>query len=322
MRISFNQRWAKSANINGFGYAREMCEKSLTNLGHEVGFADPTADIEVNFIQPEHFIWSGVDYRIAYLSWESTKLKPGWREKLNEVDEVWTPSEVIAEWMIDDGVKKPVYVYHHGVDSAWTPMRRTYNNPLNVFHPDLFAVRKQGTMVAMLQHDDPRVYMTAKVIEGNAHPEWPGVPTGFSPALAAVLGVNLIPERLSVTELVGLYHMQHLMVYPTSGEGFGLSPIQALATGMPTITTKGWAPYEDLFPPEALVETTLKDVPEEWQIVHPGKWLEPDPDSLRAAYEWHLDPDNYEAAAARVFDSVDSWVDDWRWDVKTEKIME
>src|SRR6478752_7310701 len=82
MRISFNQRWAKSANINGFGYAREMCERSLTNLGHEVGFADPTADIEINFIQPQHFIWSGKPHaqggplRIGYVPWESTRLQP------------------------------------------------------------------------------------------------------------------------------------------------------------------------------------------------------------------------------------------------------
>src|SRR6478735_6847067 len=136
MKISFNQRWAKSANINGFGYARQMAEESLVELGHTVNFNDSSADIEINFIQPEHWIWSGVDYRIAYLPWESTELKPGWKDALNSVDEVWTPSEIIAEWFIDAGVKKPVFVYHHGVDTNWTPYLRTYDDVLNVFHPD------------------------------------------------------------------------------------------------------------------------------------------------------------------------------------------
>ena len=323
MRISFNQRWEKSANINGFGYARQMCEKSLENLGHTVNFADPTADIEINFIQPQHWIWSGVDYRIAYLPWESTKLQPGWRESLNSVDEVWTPSPLIAEWMEDDGVKKPIYVYEHGVEEIWTPVRRNFQEPLHVFHPDFGAVRKRADLVARLCYGDPRTALTVKIIEGDPHPQAPNEPTGFAPRLAQILDINYMPNKMSVEELVGLYHMQNLMVYPTAGEGFGLSPLQAIATGMPTIITKGWAPYENLFPSEALVDVSLVDVPKEWQHIHPGKWFEPDVDSLRAVFEWHLNPDNYEQQAAMRYELANLDVfDEWRWDVKTAQVME
>jgi hypothetical protein len=49
---------------------------------------------------------------------------------------------------------------------------------------------------------------------------------------------------MSQTEMVQLYHDHDILVYPTEGEGFGLIPLQALATGMPTISTGRWCSYE------------------------------------------------------------------------------
>jgi len=51
--------------------------------------------------------------------------------------------------------------------------------------------------------------------------------------------------------LISLYEHSHCMVYPTTGEGFGLIPFQAIATGMPTICTNltGCADFADLSMP-------------------------------------------------------------------------
>ena len=46
-----------------------------------------------------------------------------------------------------------------------------------------------------------------------------------------------IPENLSTEDLVRLYHKCHCLVYPTSGEGFGMIPFEAICTGMPTIVS-------------------------------------------------------------------------------------
>jgi glycosyltransferase involved in cell wall biosynthesis len=41
-----------------------------------------------------------------------------------------------------------------------------------------------------------------------------------------------------------MFHYHDVLLYPSEGEGFGLIPLQALATGMPVISTGVWCSYE------------------------------------------------------------------------------
>lgn len=308
MHISFNQRWEKTANVNGFGYAREMCEKSLIELGHTVNFADSTADVEINFIQPEHWVWSGVDYRIAYLPWESTQLKEGWLESLNnDVDEVWTPSPVVAEWFVDAGVKKPVFVYEHGVDAIWkTKMREWNGETFNVFHHGADAVRK-GFRETIECFNEVFLGKDAEI-------NFKMTMNGFN---VRIPNTNIIQDRLSTEELVDLYHRQHLMVYPSWGEGFGLAPLQAIATGLPTMITKGWAPYEYLLPEQYLISTELVDSP--WPEIHPGKMLKPNYEELVEKATNIYNFSNYEESTRYFFGLSMIAKKDFSWVDKTEK---
>jgi glycosyltransferase involved in cell wall biosynthesis len=45
-------------------------------------------------------------------------------------------------------------------------------------------------------------------------------------------------RRLPATELAQLYYDHHCFVFPTSGEGFGLTGLESVATGMPIVTVK------------------------------------------------------------------------------------
>jgi glycosyltransferase involved in cell wall biosynthesis len=67
-----------------------------------------------------------------------------------------------------------------------------------------------------------------KIMEN--HGEWDG-------------NVRRIQEIMSTEDMVKLYHYHDVLVYPSEGEGFGLIPLQALATGMPVICTGRWPSY-------------------------------------------------------------------------------
>ena len=84
--------------------------------------------------------------------------------------------------------------------------------------------------------------------------------------------IFVITDVLNDEELVNLYQSHDVLVYPSYGEGFGFIPLQALATGMPTICTSGWAHYENYLGPLKL-KSTLIDSP--WPFPHEGKVLEP-----------------------------------------------
>ena len=47
--------------------------------------------------------------------------------------------------------------------------------------------------------------------------------------------VRHIKENLTLEHLISLFHYHDILIYPSEGEGFGLIPLQALATGMPVI---------------------------------------------------------------------------------------
>lgn len=308
MRVSFNQ--SDSPNIkdkNGFGYAAKMCKESLDRLGHEVSWRDPSADVEINFIQPQHWHWSGVDYRIGYVPWESTELPPGWVGAMNEVDELWTPSPVIAQWFQDAGVNVPIKVYQHGVEDLWSPVQRSLRGRFQTFHHGAEGLRK-GSDIAMAAHQ--RVLWE----------EYAGITFKCTVNNFSIRGshrMTVVPGVMPLKELVKLYQSVNLMIYPSWGEGFGLTPLQAMATGMPVLITRGWAPYEHLLGEHNLIDSDLVPVPEGWERWHPGKMFKPRlSDAVdKLKYQW----DNRERLAVEAYELSAQVHSDYDWDKLTSK---
>lgn len=301
MRVSFNQTTSDNVRQdNGFGYAANMCKQSLRELGHEVGWRDSTADVEINFIQPHHWHWTG-PYRIGYLPWESTAFRDGWVDSLNECDEVWTPSPVIAQWMVDAGVKKTPHIYQHGVESVWEPKERVLQDDerFKLLHHGGEALRKgvNETIRAFqdtLWDEQATLVLKMQLRQFNIHD-------------TDHIWVRKV--KVPLEELVELYQQCHAMAYPSFGEGFGLAPLQALATGMPTLVTQGWAPYEYLMPDEWLIDSHLIDSP--WPDQHPGQVFQPSQDDLQDKMRHIFD--NFEEHAAKAFDLTSLIHEDYNW---------
>lgn len=280
MKISHSTHIKNLSKVNGYGYATENMIASLTRLGYHVEKNDASADVQIAFDQPHN--WKFIDgvYKIGYHPWESTKLKPGWVKIMNQCDEIWTPSPLIAEWYRADGITVPVYVYEHGVDATtWTPKRRKVEDKMRFLHVGLEAARKGGSetmrafRTAFPNNDD--VELTMKTIQDGWDVEYIG-------------RAHILNERLSLPALVNLFHEHHVFVYPSYGEGFGLNPLQAIATGMPTITVPAWAPYKEFLDPELNISSIL--VKTQWsRSHHPGKMFKPKfddiVDHMRYAYE-------------------------------------
>lgn len=291
-------------DTNGFGYAAKMCKESLRELGHEVEWRDATADVEINFIQPEHWHWSG-PYRIAYLPWESTEFKEGWVSKLNEVDEVWTPSPIVAEWFVDAGVTKDVKVYEHGVEALWSPIKRSPDDWFRVLHHGAEALRKGGNesiraFMASLWDDDATLVLKMLLDRYNVHD---------------TKHIQILKKKVDIDELVSIYHGCHLFCYPSWGEGFGLTPLQAMATGMPVLITGAWAPYARFLREQNNIKSTLVESP--WQAHHPGKMFQPDEDDLRDKLRWHFE--NRESEVEVAYDLAEVIAKEYDWKSLTEK---
>lgn len=275
MNISFATPQAsnKIAGHNGYGYATLCILKSLEELGYEVNDNDPTADVEFAFNQPQNWRFKGKDsYKIGYHPWESTELLPGWADIMNQCDEIWTPSPLIADWYVRyAGIRVPVYVYEHGVEHDWRPVKREPTDFIKFLHVGGEASRKgKGDTINWFRQafngyrDD--VKLTVKTTNSN----WNKIP---------ILGkVRYLDAKLSLAQMHTLFEIHDVYVYPSYGEGFGLTPLQALATGMPTIMPTAWAPYRRFVDPKLAVRSQL--VPSNWPDIHPGMMLRPERDDV------------------------------------------
>jgi glycosyltransferase involved in cell wall biosynthesis len=232
------------------------------------------------------------------------------------MDEVWTTSDLCAKWFSDAGVVKPLKVYEHGIEDIWRPYRRRASGKIRFLHIGEPAPRKGGQLTldafrrAFMGRRDVHLtikaqsHSTIRVYEDNRRGERVrsiiGLPDDF-PNITTQVG------ELSLPQLVSLYHDHDVLVYPSWGEGFGFIPLQALATGMPTICTGAWAPYRRFLSPLELNSTEYESP---WPDVHPGNMLKPDLDHLvslmrKAASDFNSLADHYREQAFEVQEAYD-----------------
>jgi glycosyltransferase involved in cell wall biosynthesis len=319
MRISYN---TDPGNFNpsvGYGHAGQQIVQSLQRLGHEVPWGDMSAPVEIWFCQPEYWEFSNPNegqYKIGYWPWESTKLHDSWFEYVKSADELWTTSY----WCKDVYEKElgvPVRVYEHGIDHIWQPVDRRGRGKLKFLHVGEPAVRKSGQMVvdAFMREfgmaDD--VHLTIKAHEVNT--------TRLFDHYGSIIGtpkdrpnMTLITDNYDDAQMIELFQEHDVLVYPSWGEGFGFIPLQALATGMPTICTSAWAPYNRFLGPLGL-DSNLVDSP--WEPWHTGQMYQPNEDHLqqlmRKSYdEWDVLERQFNYQSPAVHARYD-------WDTLTEK---
>jgi glycosyltransferase involved in cell wall biosynthesis len=277
MNISFFTPTINLKNSNGYGYAGLNIVESLKSLGHEVPYSDPRQPVQLNFAQPEHFKMHRGQYQIGYTPWESTVIPERWRAHMDACDELWTTSDWCANVFEDNGFRN-VRVYPHGIQDIWVPKRREESDVIKFLHLGEPAPRKAGQMTVdafvQLFGNNPKYSLTIKAYYNNTTRVYNNFIDKNIIGLPQEIysNIKVITEELSDKELVKLYHDHDVLIYPSYGEGFGFIPLQALATGMPTICTAEWAHYKNFLGPLALKSDYI-DSP--WPHPHEGKVLEP-----------------------------------------------
>lgn len=253
---------------------------SLQALGHTVPFDDPACPVQICFSNPYNYKFHDGQYKIGYTPWESTYVPDGWVEKMNQCDEIWATSEWVRDVYVANDVRPPIYVYEHGIDSRWQPITREPSDVTKFLHIGEPALRKGGQMALDAFRDcfgdRTDVHLTFKAYYQHHLRTYSG--TAFESVNNKTFNnVSILAGSMNDRELVDLYAKHDVMVYPTYGEGFGFLPLQALATGMPVITTDEWAPYK-----KYLAHTSVKSRADRsiWSV-HPGNVLYPDYDNLK-----------------------------------------
>ena len=283
MKVSFTGAPEYMDRNVGYGEASFHVFKEFEKQGIECLIGSPSAKIGMSFIQPNQYKFGKYQYKIGYTPWESTGIPDEWKTPLlTGIDEMWTTSQWCAD-VFKQYTNKPVFVYEHGIEDEWIPIKRTINpdRPFRFLHigEPYFRKDAQRVVEAFIKTfgDDPRFELVLKCSRMNTT-------RVFDPVTGQVQGspgafypnIKTIESLLSTEQMNGLYDLCDAFVYPSWGEGFGFNPLQAMAKGIPAICTSVWAPYARYI----TAPLDSEKVSSPWPTVHPGEMYRPNFEQL------------------------------------------
>jgi glycosyltransferase involved in cell wall biosynthesis len=182
-------------------------------------------------------------YNIGFSYWETNRLPSEWVDRMNQMDEIWTTSKWAKQVFIDSGVTVPVFAFNLGVHPEFKPEKRSLKtNTFTFMSIGSPSTRKnsQLTVDAFLKLFEGRddVRLLYKSIDS------PDARLKKGSEISSIFGhpqIDVVEADLSVKQLSDLYDSADCLVYPTSGEGWGMLPFQSISKGIPTICTNATA---------------------------------------------------------------------------------
>lgn len=300
---------APTGTMMGYGYASVCLIEALQRKQIRVDFMNSDAPVHISFIQPEWYQTpSYSQYKIGYTPWESNAIPGNWKALMDAQDEIWTTSNYCKEVFQSYDIES--IVIPHGIEpDVYSINERTLTDKFIFFHAGSPTERKGGQQVVDafldLFGDNENVTLLMKST-GPTNARWRDKNDNYMGNVKSHPRIHVMEFDIDVYDMAKLYHRSHCFVYPSNGEGFGLLPFQAIATGMPTILTDATG-MSDF----AKWGIGLKSSPKEGDGIHLGEWVQPDLVDLREkmlyVYE-NFEAENKKAIQnARILHSVQTW---------------
>lgn len=238
----YQAKWIGIGNAYGY-YTHERMMREYTG---QIATISDDAPVVVHIQTADKF--KRIDGKKNYLfsMFEAESLPATYVKGINEADHLIVPCEHNKR-LFQKYTDKPIDVCHEGVDTAvYTFKERTFSIPFRFLWIGAPNPRKgwEETMTAWKYGGFDKV----KEIELY-------VKTTLGDINEKKANIIFDSRNMTKDELVALYHSAHCFLFPTRGEGWGLTLSEAMATGIPCIATR-YSGTADFF--DSYVGYTLK----------------------------------------------------------------
>jgi glycosyltransferase involved in cell wall biosynthesis len=259
---------------------------------------------------------AGMGARLSITMFESTKLLDGWVEPLNACDRVIVPADFLVDVFKQSGVNAPIEVVPLGISKSFTEATKRRVIPENGKPLTFVCIADRGN-----RKNWQKVMFAFVRAFGNDERFKLIVKSRSLPARFSNRNIQIIAKDYSDAEMADLYANAHVMVFPSSGEGFGLPPREFAATGGVALTLNWGGTADDLYqygiPVPHSMTDAWSDKPEWYGKL--GQWADFDIEVL--ADQMRYIADHYESYVDFGIRAGGFVRSHYRWDVFAKRVQ-
>jgi glycosyltransferase involved in cell wall biosynthesis len=335
MRISLYTQGDMRSNAH-YGYGKSFLEiqKSFRNYKNKeeklfVDYNSPKSLVQMYYgPDPIETAHHAGQYRIHMSQHESTMVVPHKAMAYTlDCEEVWTANAWGANAMVNSGVpENKIYVYEHGVEpSKYFPYLRGTKEKVRFLHIDSGSPRKRSDLAEkafnfIYSKYKNKIELTLKYTHSpHSGKNWFSQDVLETQGSWVSPGIRHIQETLTEEELTSLINFHDILIYPTEGEGFGMIPLEAMATGMPVISTHEWCSYSKYFSDNA-IESEIKESEISWGYPKLGNAVIANMDSI--VYQMENAIENIESFSKKYYEQAPEILQEYSWQNKTNIFLD
>ena len=227
------------------GAGAAMVPLTSTDWHVAVGMGWPAAWIIGQNGPRRDFVW--------HTMFEATPFPRGWADVINRSAGLWAPSQWVAEQFVEAGVTVPVMVSGYGIDTnVFQPPaedRAERDGPFKVIAWARGLVSRKNLLMAVKVFCAANLPDATMEVKVNADDEM----TTDGMGVRGRDDVRFIKQDWNTHKLAAWLASADVMLYLSSGEGFGLMPLEAMACGTPVICAANTGMLEYLTPHNSLM---------------------------------------------------------------------
>jgi glycosyltransferase involved in cell wall biosynthesis len=222
-----------ASSPDGYGMSRDIIKSEVFQQGILLQEEFKNQKVGLLYSYPTGITQMRTEIRLIMTMFESDKIPEDWPEYLQMAEEVIVPSKWCADVFAKSGINATVVPLGYN-DRAFQfidrPLPVDNQQPFTFIHYSSFNIRKGFSEVLKAFTEEFKTNEPAKLILKTTERKQliPVLPSQYP-------NIEVITDHVTEAELSAILGRAHCMVYPSRGEGFGITPLEAMATGLPAI---------------------------------------------------------------------------------------